>query len=110
MEARKFDMDYMLLADMYDDEYYPKSSVDKVAALIRQLITFLEQGGHTTEQIQAKLDQMTMGINDLEEEFEQNDSEIETVARESIGTTVDYILHYFDVEIDIEEAIRERDW
>ncbi len=49
-------------------------------------------------------------INDLQEEFDENDSEIETVARDSIGVTVEKILNYFGIDIDIEEAIRERDW
>ena len=53
---------------------------------------------------------MTLAINDLQEEFEENDSEIETSARESIGETVAYILKWFDIEIDAEDAIRERDW
>lgn len=53
---------------------------------------------------------MTIAINDLEEEFDENDSEIETVARESIGAAVDYILEWFDIGIDTEEAIGERDW
>ena len=42
--------------------------------------------------------------------LEENDSEIETVARDSIGVTVEKILNYFEIDIDIEEAIRERDW
>ena len=50
------------------------------------------------------------GINDLQEEFDENDSEIETVARDCIGVTVAYILEWFGIPIDIEEAIRERDW
>ena len=47
---------------------------------------------------------------DLQEEFDENDSEIETVARDCIGVTVAYILEWFGIPIDIEEAIRERDW
>ena len=50
------------------------------------------------------------GINVLQEEFGGNDREIETVARECIGATVAYILEWFGIPIDIEEAIRERDW
>ena len=50
------------------------------------------------------------GINDLQDEFYENDSEIETVARDCIGVTVDYILKWFGIPIDMEEAIRERDW
>ena len=49
-------------------------------------------------------------INDLQEEFDANDSEIETMARDSIGVTVEHILVWFDIDIDIEEALRERDW
>ena len=51
-----------------------------------------------------------LAINDLQEEFDENESEIETVARDCIGVTIDYILKWFDIPIDMEEAIRERDW
>ena len=47
---------------------------------------------------------------DLQEEFDENDSEIETVARECIAAAVAYILEWFNIPIDTEEAIRERDW
>ena len=30
--------------------------------------------------------------------------------RDCIGVTVDYILKWFGIPIDMEEAIRERDW
>ena len=46
----------------------------------------------------------------LQDEFYENDSEIETVARDCIGDTVAYILEWFGIPIDMEEAIRERDW
>ena len=57
-----------------------------------------------------KFDEMTLAINELQEEFEENDSEIETVARDSIGETVGYILQWFQIDIDVEDAIGERDW
>lgn len=53
---------------------------------------------------------MTLAINDLEEEFEEHDSELETVARDSIAETVAYILRWFDIGLDVEDAIGERDW
>lgn len=110
MDNRTFNPDYVLLKDMYQDEYFPTHCVDKVADLIRSLIAYLEEGGHSEAEIQEKFDEMTLGINGLMEYFEENDSEIETVARDSIGTTVGHILDYFHIGIDIEEAIRERDW
>lgn len=56
------------------------------------------------------MDEIICSINNLQDEFDENDSEIETVARDCIGETVGYILNYFDIPIDVEEAIRERDW
>ena len=70
----------------------------------------LESGETDTEVIQETLDEAVCGINDLQEEFDENDSEIETVARECIAENVAYILEWFGVPIDTEEAIRERDW
>lgn len=57
-----------------------------------------------------RFDEMTLAINALEEEFEENESELETGARESIGETVQYILKWFDLDFDVEDAIREREW
>ena len=104
---KPFDANYKQLEEMYDDEYFPNFLVDME---LQKVITLLESGETRTEMIQEKLDEAVCAINDLQEEFDENDSEIETVARDSIGETVAYILEWFDIPIDIEEAIRERDW
>ncbi len=106
---RKFD-ENLYLVDMYGDSYYPKFLVDKIKVLIVEVVEFLEQGEHTALEIQEKFDAMTIGINDLEDEFDKNDSEIETVARESIGKTVTNIIEHFNLNLDTETAIQERDW
>ena len=77
---------------------------------MQDVIGLLETGEKNLEKIQNRFDEMTLAINELQEEFEDNDSEIETVARESIGETVEYILNWFDIDLDVEDAIRERDW
>lgn len=107
---KAFDPDYKLLDEMYEDEYYPDHLVDKVRDELQKVIDLLERGETDTEVVQDKLDEAVCAINDLQEEFDENDSEIETVARDCIGETVAYILEWFDIPIDIEEAIRERDW
>ena len=53
---------------------------------------------------------MTLAINDLQEEFYEHDSELETMARDSIATTIGDILEYFNIDIDLETALAERDW
>lgn len=77
---------------------------------MENVITFLETGERDSEEIQSKFDEMTLAINDLQEEFEENQSELETVAREIIAETVEYILEWFNIDMDVEDAIGERDW
>ena len=77
---------------------------------LQKVIDLLENGETDTEVVQETLDEAVCGINDLQEEFDEHDSEIETVARECIAATVAYILEWFGIPIDTEEAIRERDW
>ncbi len=109
MSTKKLRPDFQFLKKMYGDKYFPEFLVNKLRDIIKELVTFIEQG-HTKDEIQDELDNIVSKINDLQEEFYTNDSEIETVARESIASTVEEILIYFDVYIDIEEALRDRDW
>lgn len=110
MSQKKLPADFEYVPDMYSDEYFPDFLVDKIKAIIKQMVMFIEEGGHTRDEIQGAFDQMTIAINELQEEFEENDSEIETGARESIGATVEEIIKFFAIDIDVEEAMRERDW
>ena len=79
---KKFDTNYKLLDEMYQDEYYPNFLVDKVKDELQKVIDLLESGETNTETVQEKLDEVVCAINDLQEEFDENDSEIETVARD----------------------------
>lgn len=107
---KRFDENYVLVKDMYDDGYFPNFLVDKIKSLILNLIAYLEMGEQDITKIQEKCDDMTLSINDLDEEFDENDSELETLARESIGDSVEYVLKWFEISIDCEEAIRNREW
>ena len=107
---KKFDPNYQMLAEMYQDDYYPDFLVDKISALLRKVIALLENDETDLKVIQSALDEAVEGINDLQAEFDENDREIETVARDTIAETVAYILEWFDINIDIEDAIGARDW
>ena len=107
---KQFDPNYQMLAEMSQDDYYPDFLVDKISALLRKVIALLENDETDLKVIQSALDEAVEGINDLQAEFDENDSEIETVARDTIGETVAYILEWFDINIDIEDAIGARDW
>lgn len=110
MDTLKLPSDFEFLPDMYADSYFPTSEVDKVKAAIQKVVVFLEKGSASTKKIQKKLDDMTLTINELQNDFVDHDSELETGARESIAETVERVLAHFNVAIDIEDALGERDW
>ena len=96
---KSFDKNYKLLEEMYRDEYYPNFLVDKIKGELQKVIDLLETGETDTEVIAHLFGYYYTG-----------DSEIETVARDCIGENVGYVLEWFGIPIDVEEAIRERDW
>jgi len=110
VEMKKFDETYQFLEGMYHDGYFPDFLVDKIKGELEKVVAFLETGVSDLKQIQERFDTMTMAINDLQEEFEENDSEIETAARDSIATDVIAILKWFEIDLDVDDAIGERDW
>lgn len=107
---KKFDEHTVLLQEMMQDSYFPKFLVEKLKNYIQETIEYLETGETDIAKIQKKFDAMTMSINKLQDEFEENGSEIETVARDSIGKTVESILNWFEIDMDAETALRKRDW
>lgn len=98
------------LHDMYQDSYFPDFLVDKIKAELQGLEQFLQAGPYETEEVQAKLDDVTIAINGIQEEFFEHNSDIETVGRDSIAVTVEQILQAHGIEIDLETALQERDW
>ena len=110
MPTTKLPPDFDFLPEMYADSYFPPAQVDKVKAAIQQVVAFLEQGHTNSEAVQQELDDMTLTINELQNDFVDAGSEIESMARDAIADTVERVLAHFGVDIDIEEALQEREW
>ncbi|PJJ60026.1 DUF5713 family protein [Hymenobacter chitinivorans] len=102
---------YSFLAEMYQDSYFPNNLVDKGKAILVQLCFDIEQQQpKSLEELYALTHAATDQFNDLQEEFYEADSEIETAARDCIGTDFDFVATAYGFEADIEELIATRDW
>ena len=101
---------FVYLYWMYKSDYYPRHVVDRLRDILKELVSFLESGEHTTTQVQDELDRVTRKINELQAVFKKEGSEIETVAREVIVRNIEDILRAYEIDIDTEEAIRAREW
>lgn len=100
------------LADMYSNDYFPKFLVDKIKAILVDLCEKIERRQPKNEKSLLKLTHAaTKRINGLAEEFEENDSELETGAREAIGAEFEFIVRAYGFpDVDIEDVIAPRDW
>ncbi len=103
---------YEFLKDMYADDYYPNFLVDKGRDILIRLCKTIEARQPKTH---VELYQLTHAateeFNTLDNELQQNDSEIETVARDIIGLDFEAIAKsYGFTDADPEELIATRDW
>lgn len=102
---------YPFLRAMYKDSYFPKFLVDKGKnILIKLCISIEKQNPINLEELYKLTHKATEEFNDLAEDFYKYESEIETVARDIIGTDFETIALNYGFKADVEELIAPRDW
>ena len=100
-----------ILKGMYKDSYYPDFLVDKCKDIfIRMCETIEEENPQNLEELYKITQSSTEEINELESEFNENGSEIETIAREYLAEEFYKLAEAYGFEPDIEELIATRDW
>ncbi|CAM2831514.1 DUF5713 family protein [Moritella viscosa] len=103
---------YKFLEEMYSDGYFPDFLVDKIKLILIELCENIEsEKPQNNEALLILTHAATDKINDLEDEFEDNESELETGARESMADSFEYIVKAYGFsDVDIENVIATRDW
>lgn len=102
---------YHFLSEMFEDSYFPKFLVEKGKTILVELCSEIEnKEPKNLEELYELTHAATDQFNDLAEEFFENDSEIETAARDCIGTDFEFIANAYGFDADIEELIATRDW
>jgi hypothetical protein len=102
--------EHTLLKPMLADSYFPEHLVGKGQELLCQLAERIEREAPDGDAVYSLTQATTEAFNELAEEFGEAESEIETVAREAIAADVAFILEAYGYDVDIEEAIGNRDW
>lgn len=102
---------YSFLKEMYEDDYFPTFLVDKCRNILVGLCEEIERVNPATDSDVLELTHAaTEEINDLASEFEDNDSELETNAREILAADFDFIVKAYGFDLDVEEIIAPREW
>jgi hypothetical protein len=83
---------YSFLKEMSNDDYFPNAVVNKGKNLLLDLCLQIEaEKPANLEELYKLTHLVTDKFNDLQEDFEENGSEIETTARECIALDLEYI-------------------
>ncbi|MEM1294489.1 MAG: DUF5713 family protein [Verrucomicrobiota bacterium] len=103
---------YPFLEAMYRDHWFPNPVVDQGRTILVELCQEIErQKPAGLKELYVLTEAAVERFNDLEEVFEANDSEIETVGREIIGDNFwDIAMGYGFEDADSEELISGRNW
>ncbi|MFB9994835.1 DUF5713 family protein [Deinococcus oregonensis] len=102
---------YRFLSDMENDSYYPPQLVVKGQLLLHDLCLQIEaQRPQTPEQLTELTHAATEQFNQLRDAFEEQGSELETVAREDIAQDIAFIAQAYGFQEDIEDLIENREW
>ena len=102
---------HTFLECMYQDSYFPEFLVDKCKNILIALCKNIEESKpKNLDELYVLTHASTGKINNLENEFFENDSEIETAARECLGLDFEYISNAYGFEADVEELIANRYW
>lgn len=103
---------YNFLEAMDEDSYFPHFLVEKGKQIFLHLCETMEaQKPLHAEAIYKLTHAATEAFNKLAEEFDANDSEIETMARDTIASDFAFIVKAYGFEnLDLEEVIAPREW
>lgn len=102
---------YSFLKEMYEDQYFPNELVDKGKSILLNFCLKIEQENpKNLEELYILSHKATDEFNELQEEFYEKDSEIETAARECIAMDFEFISNSYGFDADTEELIATRDW
>lgn len=105
-----FDDQYILLEELYEDSFYPDFLIDKIKYLLEDFINFVEQKPKNMADVGDKIYDLIQNANSLQYEFLDNDSEYDNIARECLIRILEYIIQWFHLSINLEEALAEREW
>ena len=102
---------HAFLADMVQDEYFPPALVAQGQQILLRLCERIERERPADgAALMALTHAATLEFNVLGEAFEAQGSELETVARENIGSDVDFIARSYGFDVDVEDLISPREW
>ncbi len=103
---------YSFLNEMFKDPFFPDFLVEKCKSILLDLCIDIETSKpKSLDELYELTHASTERLNDLEEEFYEHESEIETAARECLTLDIEAIAKAYGYkDADLEELVAPREW
>ena len=103
---------HSFLNDMFKDPFFPDFLVEKCKSILLDLCENIEATRpNSLDELYELTHASTERLNDLEEEFNEHGSEIETAARECLTLDIETIAKAYGYkDADLEELVATREW
>lgn len=103
---------YSFLSEMFRDPFFPDFLVEKCKSILLDLCKDIENNRpNSLDELYELTHASTERLNDLEEEFGEHESEIETAARECLTLDIEAIAKAYGYnDADLEELVAPREW
>lgn len=107
-EAEKlFDENYALCATLYSTKEIPIQIADKIRVLLENFILSITMNIFSYGQIQQSIDNIIEEVNNIKENYSQKLNQGILAIELSVTKDIKYILNWFNINIDIKDALRK---
>lgn len=106
----RFDKQYILLEALYEDPYYPDFLLDKIKLLEQDFINYVEDNPTGISDVANHVYDVIVNAAQLQDEFLDNESEFDSLARERLIQDLEYIVNWYHLPIKVEEVLSQREW
>lgn len=107
-EAEKlFDENYALCATLYSTKEMPIQIADKIRVLLENFILSITMNIFSYGQIQQSIDNIIEEVNNIKENYSQKLNQGILAIELSVTKDIKYILNWFNINIDIKDALRK---
>ena len=95
---------YELLADLYDDDSYPKRDVDRLVKALRRAVKSLEKGKRDAAAVRATFAPLVAEAKAVSADLQSAGVALDT---DVLAADVLYILEWYDLDVDVEDIMAQ---
>lgn len=106
----RFDKQYILLEQLYEDSFYPQYMLDKIKLMLLDFIFYIEENPTGITDVGNKIFELVEEVKSMQDEFIAEESEFDALAKETLLRDIEYIIKWYHLPVNLEKELTKREW